>query len=108
MKLPVKLERELNAYHLFPVLCAKRDELQAHLKAKGVQTLIHYPIPPHQQECYRQAIKDGLLVLPKGGLPITERIHAEELSLPIGPTITDDEVAAVIAAVNDFGQGMVR
>ena len=100
--MPVKLERELNAYHLFPILCGRRDELQAYLKAKGVQTLIHYPIPPHQQECYRQAIRDGLLVLPKGGLPITERIHGEELSLPIGPTITDAEVAAVIAAVNDF------
>ena len=100
--MPVKLERESNAYHLFPILCGRRDELQAHLKDRGVQTLIHYPIPPHRQECYRQAIKDGLLVLPKGGLPITERIHAEELSLPIGPTITDGEVAAVIAAVNDF------
>ena len=102
VELPVKLARELNAYHLFPILCGRRDALQAHLKARGVQTLIHYPIPPHRQECYRQAIKDGLLVLPKGGLPITERIHREELSLPIGPTITDDEVAAVIAAVNDF------
>ena len=100
--MPVKLARELNAYHLFPILCGRRDELQAYLKAKGVQTLIHYPIPPHQQECYRQAIRDGLLVLPKGGFPITERIHCEELSLPIGPTITDAEVASVIAAVNDF------
>ena len=102
VRLPVKMERERNAHHLFPVLCGRRDDLQAHLKAKGVQTLIHYPIPPHRQECYRQAIKDGLLVLPKGGLPITERIHSEELSLPIGPTITDAEVASVIAAVNDF------
>lgn len=102
VELPVKMERGRNAYHLFPVLCGRRDELQAHLKDRGVQTLIHYPIPPHRQECYRQAIKDGLLVLPKGGLPITERIHAEELSLPISPTITDGEVAAVIAAVNDF------
>jgi len=102
VQLPVKLPREMNAYHLFPILCEKRDMLQAHLKANGIQTLIHYPIPPHKQECYRRAVKDGLLVLPKGGLPITERIHAEELSLPIGPTITDEEVASVIAAVNDF------
>jgi len=100
--LPVKMSREANAYHLFPVLCAKRDELQAHLKSSGVQTLIHYPIPPHKQECYRKAIAHGLLVLPKGGLPITERIHAEELSLPIGPTIADAEVGVVIAAVNAF------
>lgn len=102
VRLPVKLERERNAYHLFPILCERRDELQTYLKARGVQTLIHYPIPPHRQECYRQAIRDGLLVLPKGGLPVTERIHAEELSLPIGPTIADAEVASVIAAVNDF------
>lgn len=102
VRLPVKLERERNAYHLFPILCERRDELQTYLKARGVQTLIHYPIPPHRQECYRQTIRDGLLVLPKGGLPVTERIHAEELSLPIGPTIADAEVASVIAAVNDF------
>ena len=99
VQLPVKLPREQNAYHLFPILCDRRDELQAHLKANGIQTLIHYPIPPHKQECYAQAIKDGLLVLPKGGLPVTERIHAEELSLPIGPTITNDEVKTIIEAI---------
>jgi len=102
IRLPLKMPREMNAHHLFPVLCERRDELQAHLKACGVQTLIHYPVPPHMQDCYRQAVADGRLVLPKGGLPVTERIHAEELSLPIGPTITDAEVAAVIAAVKDF------
>ena len=99
ISLPVKLPRGQNAYHLFPILCAKRDELQAHLKACGIQTLIHYPIPPHLQECYRAALAEGRLILPAGGLPITERIHREELSLPIGPTITDAEVAEVIAAV---------
>ena len=90
----------MNAYHLFPILSERRDELQAYLKGRGVQTLIHYPIPPHKQDCYRQAIQDGLLVVPKEGLPVTERIHAEELSLPIGPTITDDDVRYVIDAVN--------
>jgi len=100
--LPAKLPREQNAYHLFPILCTKRDALQAHLKAAGIQTLIHYPIPPHKQDCYKKALADGLLALPPGGLPITERIHAEELSLPIGPTITDKEVARVIASVNAF------
>jgi len=100
--LPAKLPRLENAYHLFPILCTKRDALQAYLKEAGVQTLIHYPIPPHKQDCYKKAIVDGLLVLPPGGLPITERIHAEELSLPIGPTITDKEVARVIATVNAF------
>jgi len=100
--LPAKLPRSENAYHLFPILCSQRDALQAHLKTNGIQTLIHYPVPPHKQECYKKAIADGLLVLPKDGLPVTELIHAEELSLPIGPTISDDEVSAVVSSVNDF------
>jgi len=100
--LPAKLPRRENAYHLFPILCSQRDALQAHLKTNGIQTLIHYPMPPHKQECYKKAIADGLLLLPKDGLPITELIHAEELSLPIGPTISDDEVSAVVASINDF------
>jgi len=102
VSLPLRMPREQNAYHLFPIMCKNRDALQAHLKEKGVQTLIHYPIAPHQQECYKKAIADGLLVLPEGGLSITEQIHAQELSLPIGPTITDDEVQAVVSAVNSF------
>ena len=104
VRLPAELPRPENAYHLFPVLSPRRDELQAFLNERGVQTLIHYPIPPHEQECYRQAIADGLLVLPTGGLPVTERLHREELSLPIGPTITDAEVGEVINAVNAFGK----
>jgi len=100
--LPLRLPRSENAYHLFPILCTKRDALQAHLKAAGIQTLIHYPIPPHKQDCYRKALAEGLLVLPPNGLAITERIHAEELSLPIGPTISDKEVQDVIASVNAF------
>ena len=104
VRLPAKLPRGENAYHLFPVLCERRDELQEFLRARGVQTLIHYPIPPHRQECYREALEAGLLVVPEAGLPITERIHREELSLPIGPTIADEEVGEVIAAVNAFGR----
>ena len=94
VKLPINLARDNNAYHLFPVLCERRDELQSFLREKCIQTLIHYPIPPHKQECYRQYADVSL--------PITERIHQNELSLPIGPTISDDEVSAVIEAVNSF------
>ncbi len=100
--LPTKLIREENVYHLFPVFCSKRDKLQEHLKKNGVQTLIHYPIPPHKQVCYAQEVARGQLVLPPNGLPITERIHNWELSLPISPTISDEEVSAVISAVNAF------
>jgi len=92
--LPAELPREMNAYHLFPILCERRDELQSFLRERGIQTLIHYPIPPHRQECYAQW--NGL------SLPITEKIHATELSLPMSPTLTDAEVAEVIAMVNSF------
>lgn len=100
--LPTRLPREQNAYHLFPILCEQRDALQAYLKDHGIQTLIHYPIPPHQQECYRKVLADGLLAMPRTGLPITERIHAQELSLPISQTIAKDEVRQVIDRINDF------
>lgn len=85
-----------NVYHLFPILVdeGRRDALQAHLTAEGIQTLIHYPIPPHLQECYREWAD-----LP---LPITERIHRSELSLPISPVMTPEEVDCVVRAVNSF------
>ena len=101
VSLPLKMPREQDAYHLFPILCERRDALQTYLKERGIQTLIHYPIPPHQQACYQKALSEGLLVLPRTGLPITEQIHAQELSLPIGPTITDAEVGEVVRAINN-------
>lgn len=85
-------------WHIFPILCSDRDALQQHLVACGVHTLIHYPIPPHRQECYSK----GQLILPHGGLPITEQIHREELSLPCNQVMTDDDVQQVIRAVNSF------
>ena len=85
-------------WHIFPILCSDRDALQQHLAACGVHTLIHYPIPPHRQECYSK----GQLILPHGGLPITEQIHREELSLPCNQVMTDAEVQQVIDAVNRF------
>ena len=81
-------------YHIFPVLCTDRERLQQHLTACGVETLIHYPIPPHRQACYPQW--HGL------NLPVTERICREELSLPCHQAMTDEEVMAVIRAVNSF------
>ena len=92
--LPERLADAQNVYHLFPVLCSRRDELQAFLKEKGVGTLIHYPIPPHQQECYRQFAHLSL--------PVTERIAQEELSIPIGPCITEGEALEVASLINDF------
>jgi len=98
--LPKRLEDANNVYHLFPILVAdgKRDALHDYLQEHGVGTVIHYPIAPHQQECYSKESWN----LPKLSLPITEQIHYQELSLPIGPTITKDEVEYVIELINSF------
>ena len=92
--IPSRLQDENNVYHLFPILCERRDELQHYLTENGVQTLIHYPIPPHKQECYKEW--NGI------ALPITEKIHEEELSLPISPVMTLDKVKIVVELVNGF------
>ncbi len=92
--LPVRMPDEQNVYHLFPVLCERRDELQDFLKQHGVQTLIHYPIPPHKQECYQQW--NSL------SLPVTERIHQMELSLPVSPVMEEDAAREVVRIINSF------
>jgi dTDP-4-amino-4,6-dideoxygalactose transaminase len=83
-----------HVFHLFVVRVKARTAFQTHLKAAGIETLIHYPIPPHQQQAYRdyQTLS----------LPLTEAIHQEVVSLPIGPAMTESDVLAVIAAVNAF------
>ena len=83
-----------HVFHIFTVFCDRRDALQKFLAERGVETVIHYPIPPHRQPAYSEW--HGL------SLPITEKIHETELSLPISPAMTDDEASAVIAAVNAF------
>ncbi|MBQ9672736.1 MAG: DegT/DnrJ/EryC1/StrS family aminotransferase [Prevotella sp.] len=83
-----------SVYHIFPVLCPHRDRLQDYLKAEGVATAIHYPIPPHKQACYREM--NAL------SLPVTERIHAEELSLPCHQAMTQAEVERVVELMNKF------
>ena len=98
ISLPDRLANDQNVYHLFPIFCARRDELQAYLKENGVGTVIHYPIPPFKQECY----SNDSWNTPQLSLPITERIHNTELSLPIGPTIKVDEVNYIITTINNF------
>ena len=99
VRIPINLNPDKdNVYHIFPVLCEKRDSLQKYLSDRGIMTLIHYPIPPHLQECYRG--KDILKF--RGNLSLTELIHDQELSLPVSPVMTDDEVTEVIEAVNSF------
>lgn len=81
-------------WHVFPIRCPEREALQAYLKEAGVQTLIHYPIAPHKQQ--------ALSALEHGSLPITQRIHNEELSLPISPIMTMEEAEYVIRLLNKF------
>ena len=92
--LPTLLPDENNVYHIFPILCDKRDELQQYLMERDIQTIIHYPIPPHKQECYRD--------WNNWSLPISEQIHARELSIPISPVLTLDEAKQVADAINSF------
>lgn len=85
---------QANVWYVYPVRCKFRAQLQEWLSACGVGTMIHYPVPPHQQE--------SLPEFHHLSLPVTEQIHREILSLPISPSMTDDEVRRVIAAVNNF------
>ncbi|MBQ9659090.1 MAG: DegT/DnrJ/EryC1/StrS family aminotransferase [Clostridia bacterium] len=92
--LPKRMDDKQNVYHLFPILSSNRDALQQYLTENGVQTLIHYPIPPHKQECYKNWNTLSF--------PITERIHNEELSLPISPVMTIEEAKQVVELLNKF------
>lgn len=100
IELPERLPDENNVYHLFPILVknGKRDALHDFLLVKGVGTVIHYPIPPHKQECYSRELWNT----PQLQLPITERIHNEELSLPLSPCMTKEQVEWVVKCVNEF------
>lgn len=81
-------------WHIFPVLCARRDELQQYLCDHGVESQIHYPIPPHKQKCY--ADWNSL------SLPITEQIHAQELSIPCNPAMKKEEADVIVDLLNQF------
>ena len=85
-----------NIYHIFPVRSYHRDNLQLYLKDKGIQTLIHYPIPAHFQEAYKY------LGFKEGGFPIAEEIANTELSLPIYPGMTEEMVEYVVEGIREF------
>lgn len=92
--LPQITDWNAHVFHLFPILCENRDGLQNFLKEKDIGTNIHYPIPPHKQECYKEWNNISL--------PVTEKIHAQELSLPMSPCLTDEQVDYVIKTVNEW------
>ncbi|HKR75426.1 MAG TPA: DegT/DnrJ/EryC1/StrS family aminotransferase [Rhodanobacter sp.] len=92
--LPEVACEERHAWHLFVVRCRRRDALKQHLQARGVQSQVHYPVPPHRQPAYA-----GL----RGArLPLTERLHEEVLSLPLAPCLDEIAVGRVIEACNTF------
>jgi dTDP-3-amino-3,4,6-trideoxy-alpha-D-glucose transaminase len=90
-------ERADHVYHLFIVRSANRDALRAHLERHGVSTAVHYPFPIHRTEAYGP--------LPEGSLPVAERLAREICTLPLFPTMSDHEVARVVAAVESFESG---
>lgn len=100
ISLPDFLPDERNAYHLFPIIVSsgKRDALHDYLEQNGVGTVCHYPIAPHKQECYAKESWNT----PQLSLPITEKLADEELSLPIGPSISVDEIKIIIELLNKF------
>lgn len=94
VSLPQFLPTKNNVYHLFPILSPRRDELQQYLLDNGVQTIIHYPIPPHKQECYKEWSEQSY--------PITEQIAKHELSLPISPVLGLDEAEIIVNLINNW------
>lgn len=92
IKLPKVKDVDSHVFHIFPIITERRDELQKYLADNGVQTLIHYPIPPHRQECYKEWNNRSY--------PITERLAAQELSLPISAVHTNAEIDEVIRLLN--------
>ena len=83
-----------SVYHIFPVFSPRRDELQRYLADNGIETQIHYPIPPHKQKCYQEWNHLSF--------PVTEQIHQQELSIPCHQALTDEEVSRVVALLNAF------
>lgn len=92
--IPETKDFSANVFHLFPIFTEERDSLKEYLQTNGVGTVIHYPIPPHKQQCYSEW--NSL------SLSVTERIHAQELSLPISPTITEEQISYIIDLINKW------
>ena len=90
--LSAEMGEDENVFHIFPVFTERRDDLQGYLLEHGIGTVIHYPIPPHKQKCYAEWNRMSL--------PVTERIAAQELSLPMSPAMSDEQAKWVIDCVN--------
>ena len=96
VRLPRRLPEEQNVWHIFPILCSERDALKKYLYDKGIETAVHYPVPPHMQPCFGE--------WQDLSLPVTERICREELSLPVAQTLRDDEADYITECINQYGK----
>jgi dTDP-4-amino-4,6-dideoxygalactose transaminase len=90
----VEQHKDSHVHHIFAIRTRQRDKLQAYLAENGIQTLIHYPIPPHKQACYKEWNHLSF--------PITEKIHDETLSLPISPVMEEHEKQKIAEVLNLF------
>jgi dTDP-4-amino-4,6-dideoxygalactose transaminase len=90
--LPIIKDWNTHVFHIFTILTPRRNELQKYLTENDIQTVIHYPIPPHKQKCYPEWNSMSL--------PITEKIHNEELSLPMSPVMSIENIERVISVIN--------
>ena len=92
--LPLVEDESSHVWHIFAILTNNREELQKYLQDNAIQTLIHYPIPPHKQEAYNE--------FNQFSFPVTEKIHKEILSLPISPVMKDEEIKKVVEVINNY------
>lgn len=92
--LPETYEDNAHVWHIFAIRTKNREKLQQYLKDNEIQTMIHYPIPPHRQECYKEW--NNL------SFPVTEQIHNEILSLPMSPVLTDEDAEKVVLLLNEY------
>ena len=99
--LPKHLPNEENVYHIFPIMVSgkeNRNILRDYLAEHNIDTICHYPIAPHKQECYAKAVWNT----PRLSLPVTERLADEELSIPISPCMTKEQIEYVVEIVNGW------
>ena len=94
ISLPQTYSENSHVWHLFVVRVKDRARFQNYLNDNGIQTIIHYPIPPHKQECYKE--------LNHLSFKITEQIHSEIISIPISPVMSDSQIQKVVEAINSY------
>lgn len=98
LKLPVWSGGKDHVFHIYPILCENREDLIAYLNEKGIATNVHYPTPIYEQGAYKEFINE------KDNYPVTGRICAQEVSIPLYPGLTSDEQDYIIACLNAYGR----